>query len=217
MHSGTVIAPVFFLPDRDLTADDVTPRVKQALRRGVADLCSESRSRPVLKITGWPRLGFLNEVFPDAKFIHVVRDGRAVVNSMLNVDWWSGWRGPNNWRWGALTPQQEAQYLHYQRSFVALAGIEWNILMDAMAHARGVIAPDRLLEIRYEDFCADVAGTMTRTAEFCGLPLDAAATRRVQRYRVRDNNFKWQQELSASQQAMMCDIMSVQLQQYGYA
>ena len=32
----------------------------------------------------------LNEEFPKAKYIHLLRDGRAVANSVLSLDW-----GPN--------------------------------------------------------------------------------------------------------------------------
>ena len=33
----------------------------------------------------------LVDLFPDARMIHIVRDGRAVANSLMRVD-----RGPNN-------------------------------------------------------------------------------------------------------------------------
>ena len=42
----------------------------------------------------------------------------------------------------------------YDRSFVALAGLEWRIQMRAMATARRAVDPERFLEIKYESFCA---------------------------------------------------------------
>src|SRR6185503_19102246 len=59
------------------------------------------KPRFVAKITGPSRIAYLKSIFPDALFIHVVRDGRAVVRSLMKVDfckrgggyakpWWSG-------------------------------------------------------------------------------------------------------------------------------
>ena len=33
------------------------------------------------------RMHIVNDIFPDAKFIHIVRDGRDVVNSVLKLPW----------------------------------------------------------------------------------------------------------------------------------
>jgi len=84
----------FSTPCRDLVLDDVTKKVGERLPRMFAQLLTRRRNRLLTKITGRPRIGFLRESFSDAKFIHIRRDGRAVINSMINVDWWWGWRGP---------------------------------------------------------------------------------------------------------------------------
>src|SRR3712207_7426845 len=54
----------------------------------------------------------LSEIFKDAKFIHLMRDGRAVANSLLHVYFWSGWKGPGNWGWGQLSPAQQRSEEH---------------------------------------------------------------------------------------------------------
>jgi hypothetical protein len=94
----------FRRPCRDLLPQDVTLKKKEAIQNVVAQMLTRKRNRLVVKITGWPRIGFLKEIFPDAKFIHILRDGRAVANSYINVPFWWGWRGLANWRWGPLTP-----------------------------------------------------------------------------------------------------------------
>ncbi|MBV7337970.1 sulfotransferase [Chloroflexi bacterium TSY] len=128
--------PGFGVSCRDLTAHDVTNRVKKRLPQALAQTLTPKRNRLLIKITGWPRVGFLHELFDDIKFISIVRDGRAVVNSMINVGWWWGWQGPENWRWGQLTEHQQALWERHNRSFVALAAIEWTILMEADRLAR---------------------------------------------------------------------------------
>ena len=56
-------------------------------------------------MTGWPRAGFLHAVFPDARYVNVIRDGRAVANSWLQMDWWLGYRGPEHWHFGPLSDE----------------------------------------------------------------------------------------------------------------
>ena len=70
---------------RDLVAADITEKSKQVLRRVLGDVLTAERSRLLIKITGWSRGGLLHEVFEDGKFIHIVRDGRAVAHSRISV------------------------------------------------------------------------------------------------------------------------------------
>ena len=126
----------FSQPCRDLRADDATLAVKRRLHDAVQGLVTRTRPRLLVKVTGWPRVGFLHAVFPDARFIHVYRDGRAVANSLLQVDFWRGWRGPAQWRWGMLDAAMQQEWESHDRSFVALAGIQWKILMRAAEAAR---------------------------------------------------------------------------------
>jgi hypothetical protein len=86
----------FSTPCRDLRSEDVTNKNKKGIEKVMSLLLTKRRNRLLVKITGWLRIGFIREIFTDAKIIHIRRDGRAVVNSMLDVDWWDGWKGPWN-------------------------------------------------------------------------------------------------------------------------
>lgn len=208
--------PGFSKPFRDLHANDVTCKVKTRVQRVAAQMVTPKRNRLMIKITGWPRMGFFSAIFPDAKFIHVVRDGRAVVNSMVNVDWWTGWKGPANWGWGELTAEEQAQLAKYDHSFIALASIEWNHLMHAMEIAQTKVNPPNFLEIRYEDFCEDVVGVMQQVTDFCELSWDDSVAGVVGKYQITEKNYKWQEELTAQQQLIMNDIMAHYLKQHHY-
>jgi hypothetical protein len=206
----------FSMPCRDLVAADAMPDVAERVPAFLAQLTTPARTRPLLKITGWPRIGFLNEIFPDAVFIHVLRDGRAVVNSFLKVDWWAGWRGPANWRWGELSPLHRDEWERYGKSFVALAGIQWKILMDAMEAAKRSLPSDRLLEIRYEDVCADPPKLFHRAVDFSGLEWASGFERVVRSQTFRSENDKWRRDLTPRQQSILEDVLSCHLRRYGY-
>jgi len=82
-----------------LTAQHATPEVKRQIRRrfekeqGEALLFVEKCPRSVLRVP------FIRQVFPEAKLIHIIRDGRDVACSLLPGIGGSEWRHlkPPNW------------------------------------------------------------------------------------------------------------------------
>jgi hypothetical protein len=206
----------FSQPCRDLRADDATPRARAALRRAVTGLVTPRRPRLLAKITGWPRVGFLQAVFPDARFIHVYRDGRAVANSLLQVDFWRGWQGPDQWRWGPLDEAYRREWEAHDRSFVALAAIQWKILMRAAEVARRAAPAGSFMDVRYEAFAEHPIETFREVVEFCGLEWDPGFERALSRYPVESANYKWKQDLDDAQQAVLLAVLREELGNYGY-
>ena len=206
----------FSAPYRDLLADDVTDKVKSHLPPTMAKILTEKRNRLLLKITGWPRIGFLSEIFEDARFIHVMRDGRAVANSMLNVYFWRGWKGPQNWGWGELSPAQEDEWNEHGQSFVVLAAIQWKILMDAVEKAKSTISSEKFLEIRYENLCSDPVGQFQKVTQFCELEWTGSFERQIRKYQPRNTNDKFKYYLTAKQQSDLEEVLRDYLMRYGY-
>jgi hypothetical protein len=206
----------FRRPCRDLFAEDVTNKTKRKIRKVMSEMMTNKKRRLIVKITGWPRIGFLHEIFPDAKFIHILRDGRAVVNSMINVHWWWGWRGPQNWRWGELTPSQKEQWERYNRSFIVLAAIEWKFLMDSIEKARGNISKRDFLEVKYEDFCSETLDIFRDVTKFCNLNWSREFENSIKKYPLRNTNYKWLEELTDKQKNVLEEVLNDYLKRYDY-
>ena len=206
----------FSAPYRDLVASDVTEKTKRRVRTTMSDITTEQRDRLLLKITGWPRIGFLSEIFEGAKFIHVVRDGRAVVNSQLDVYFWNGWRGPENWTWGDLPPAYKEEWDSYGQSFVVLAAIQWKILMGAMEAAKASIDKNSFLELKYEDLCSDPLDTFRTAIEFCELEWTAGFERELRKQKLKNTNDKFRQDLTTEQQRNLEEVLGDYLRRYDY-
>jgi hypothetical protein len=89
------VSPILVTPYRDLLASDVTPWLETRLRRFLERRMAAQGRRVFLHhVTGWPRARLLHAVFPEARFIHVIRDGRPVANSLLQMSWWTATKGP---------------------------------------------------------------------------------------------------------------------------
>jgi len=208
----------FAEPGRDLLGSDVTPRVKKQVHAAIEPMLTPKRSRMLVKLTGWSRIGFLDEIFEDAKFIHIVRDGRAVASSLLHINaWqWRGWYGPYSWRYGPLSAEDHAAWEASNRSFAVLAGLQWRIHTRAIEAARQTLDPKRFLEVRYEALCEQPLETCLRVLEFAELQRDAGFERHVKRTPMKDMTARWRVDLSAEQQARLTDVLREDLQRYGY-
>ncbi len=205
----------FSMPCRDLTAGDVNA-VNRKVTGAMEQMLTARRNRLLVKITGWPRMGFLKAIFPDARFIHILRDGRAVAASMLRQPWWWGWRGPENWRWGRLTAEQERLWEKYNKSFIVLSAIEWMILMDSFATAAAGLEPDVYKVIKYEDLCADVSGVMKDVADFCELEWTPDFADEMSRCKLRCANDKYKTELNETQRRDLNEVLADCLARYDY-
>jgi omega-hydroxy-beta-dihydromenaquinone-9 sulfotransferase len=177
------VSPLLVSPPRDLLAGDVTPWLEGRFRAFFTERAAAQSTDTFLhKFTGWPRSGFIRGVFPSARFIHVVRDGRAVANSWLQMPWWLGYEGPDHWQWGPLPADLAAEWNESGQSFVVLAGLLWKMLIDAFDVARKEIPAADWLEVRYEDVAANPRATFAKMLEFCGLPWDAEFERGFERH-----------------------------------
>ena len=150
------VSPMVAESFRDLLDSDAMPWVAERFHAFFTER-ARRQAKPVFlhKYTGWPRTGFVREVFPEARFIHVVRDGRSVVASALRTSWWKGHLGPEHWQWGPLPSAYAAEWEASGRSFPVLAAQCWKILMDAYTAARELVPQDRWLDVRFEDVLAD--------------------------------------------------------------
>jgi hypothetical protein len=206
----------FSEPCRDLVPSDLTARMKKQVRAALEPMLTGKRNRLLLKITGWPRIGFLSEIFEDARFIHMIRDGRSVASSLLHVSFWRGWKGPQGWRAGLLSAEDQATWESYDRSFTALAGLEWRIQMRAMEAARRLVEPGQFLEVKYEDFCRRPVDTYRRVLEFAELPGSRDAEKSVRAASVRSTSNRWRDDLTVAQQTLLDDLLREDLLRHGY-
>jgi hypothetical protein len=212
------VSPVLSVPERDLRAEDVTPWLEKRLRHSFEDRAHiQSKQLFLHKFTGWPRAGFLGRVFPKARFINVIRDGRAVANSFLQMPWWQGYAGPTGWGWGALPEDYLAEWEGSNRSFAVLAAIQWKLLMDAFELARAQIPPERWMDVRYEDFVAAPRSVMADTLSFLELDWTPEFEVGFSRYGLSSGRTQaYRTDLGIHEVAMLDACLSEHLERYGY-
>ena len=206
----------FSSPCRDLVRGDATARMKKQVRAALEPMLTPQRNRLLVKITGWPRIGFLQEIFEDARFIHIVRDGRSAASSLLHVNFWNGWQGPQGWGAGPLSPEDQAAWEACDRSFLALAALQWRIQTRAVDTARQGLDPKAFCEVKYETFCEAPLDTYRRVLAFAELPEPAGLERHVREAAIKNMSNRWRDDLTAEQQRMLNTLLREDLPRYGY-
>src|SRR3989344_927871 len=97
------------------------------------------------------RIRLLNAMFPDAYFIHIIRDGRAAASSFFQTSWW---RDHDFWWLG-----QQKRSGRSTKDPVALCALHWrNTVAEVLCNK--ALLKTRYKEIRYESFVQDVRGTV---------------------------------------------------------
>jgi hypothetical protein len=143
----------------------------------------------------------IDEVYPEARFIHIIRDGRDVARSIVRQEW-----GPNT---------------------VAEAASEWrDSVSNGRDAARGTLSPERYREVRYEALLADPEPEIAALYAFIGLdpgvglgPALAEARRHANvgpSARGGVGVEKWRDEWSAEQVAEFEETAGALLRELGY-
>lgn len=205
-------------PCRDLTVADATPW----LQRRISDFFDSriaSQGKPLFMhhLTGWPRAGLLSAVYPEARYVHVIRDGRSVANSWLQMGWWDGYQGPENWYLGPLSASDRQAWEEAGRSFVVLAGLAWKILMEALEAARASAPADRWLDVRLEDLIESPEVETRKILSFLDLTWNDQYERGFQRHTFQASRGQaWQRDLGSDHIAALEPVIADVLVRYGY-
>ena len=160
-------------------------------------------------------LGAALRAYPEAVAVHVVRDARDVVTSLLERGWLSAERqgaddarlafGPYARFW--VEPGREAEF--EQVSDARRAAWAWRRYVTAAA-----AAPERTVELRYERLVADPRGAAEPVAERLGVAVEPVADAFAA---VHDRSAgRWRRDLTAEQLADVEDEAGEALERLGY-
>ena len=138
------------------------------------------------------RVRLLNLVFPDAKFIHIIRDGRAVAFSLLNKK-----------DLGATSPILLIGFkdilgdkYQHKRSELYNYGIAWKEYVTRAREASAA-AQGRYYEVRYENLVREPHNELRRIIDFCELDWYSKFEEKIPS--TQNMNEKWKHKASKEQ------------------
>lgn len=198
--------------DHHLTAAEVTPEAAARMherfefwrqRQGKARFLNKNPRSSV-------RIGYIRAIFPDAVFLHIIRDGRAVVASMLKfierspgfMDHPMPFCHPPNWRELLRTDRAEQMALQWEA-----------IVRHVRAHRAELGAAYQ--EFKYEALCEDPRGVLKAAFRFAGLRVDEPVLSRMPET-LTSQNYKWKQQLTPAQIERVTRLQAPLLKELSY-
>lgn len=171
---------------------------------------------------------FLDRTFPDAQFIHLIRDGRDVVASHLQRPWLradaatSGKREPGGYLYGPWAPWwvPAADRVAFETGSDALRmSMAWRLYAAAGMAGTSDLGPDKHIEIRYESLVGDPHGTADVLLDFLSIDdLTSRATFRSALAAASTTSVgSWRTALTAAQLAEVSADAGPLLAELGYA
>jgi Sulfotransferase family len=199
------------IPD-SVTSETVSMNAARELRRAVAGTTRWGGGTHFInkRIANVRRIPLLAAAFPNARFIDITRDGRAVAVSLSRVDWWETsvvwWYGgtPKAWRDDGRDPWE-------------LCARNWVEEVRAIDSGIGEVNPQQVLRLTYEEFTAEPVLTIQRVAEFAGLADDSGWRRDIERIQFRNRNDSWKTGLPPEVVTTIEEVQAGELSKRGYA
>lgn len=134
-------------------------------------------------------LPIIESIFPQAKFIHIIRDGRAITIS-------------RKYKGSDKKPTE---------IFVKRA-TAWAEAIEKINQQKGKID---MFELRYEDFCTDIRGYLKKILEFAGLDIKKFPFNKCPKT-LDSTNEKWFKMATSEEIALFGNIQKEILKKYGY-
>lgn len=195
-----------------LTEIDAATADIEGMRQFIANILHFSRrARFMNKNTrNTRRSRYLHTIFPDALFIHIIRDGRAVVHSLLNVGWWSNL---SIWWADGKTPTQLQQA---GTDPLLVAARMWESDVARMLHDKEYIPENQYIEVRYEILMQDPISEMKRVLNFCDLPWTEDFQKHLVTFNLESKNFKWADRFTIHQISSIEEEIGLLMEQLDY-
>jgi len=195
--------------NRPLDGSDANPMERLALRRVIAaHLRFGGGSRFINKNTrNTRRVPFLHQMFPDARFIHVIRDPRATASSLLRVAFWPAlrfWWRDN--RTATELPDVDAE---------TLAGELWAHEVRAGLQ-QGLLGDSAYMEVRYEDLVAAPREQVSAVLKFVGLEWTPSFESVFDSFAIEDRTSKFRSSLNDYQLQLIAKATQPLAQELGY-
>jgi hypothetical protein len=206
-----------------LTAQAATPQVKEQIRAwfeiqaGDANIVVEKNPRNSLRVP------YVKEIFPEAKFIHIVRDGRDVACSLV-----PGCGGPE---WNHLKPPSWKEYYVNYSGAIRCAHVWKEVVETTLSDLPQV----PYLQVRYEDLLATPEITAKKIFDFLGVELhsntlefcrkitsntSSAYHAKIQEQWYRNDHKvrvgRWRENLNEEEQEVINYLLTPLLTQFGY-
>jgi hypothetical protein len=210
---------------RRLTLVRLHAVIERARRAGL-DVTPELPVVVIKEVNGSHAADLVMSLFPRSRMIFLVRDGRDILDSLLDAHSPEGWMTRIGLGKGGFeTPEERLQ-------FVRDTCRNWAARTNVCSRAYDAHDPELRRRVRYEELLADTPATLGDLMKWLGLPDDEARIREIvarnafaevperrrgpgRRWRAASPG-RWRESLTPSERDLAQEIMGPKLAELGY-
>ena len=206
--------PGFSRRDRPLVADDVPAESIGKINAVAADILrnqGRTRSRLLVKVTGWSRMAYFDRLFPDALFIWIVREHRAVLSSWVKAGWLDVTTSPESpqWQWGSVPESYRKLWYEMGGSPLLSAALKIQMDLDDLQKDFEKFSPpagSRALRVQFEDLVTHPRDELRKVCDFADLEWNKTFEKAISSKAYYDPSDKWRKHLSDEEGEMILEF-----------
>jgi hypothetical protein len=202
--------PGFSRRNRPQTEDDVPSAAIQPVRQAISRILNyQGTKRFLVKVTGWSRIAYFNRLFPDALFVFLNREPRAVVSSWIQAGWLDVTSGLDSpaWQWGEVP----SLYYHLWKELGAkpILSAAVKIQLDLDDIRRNMVQfQERCYEMQYESLVTQPQNSLKALLQFCQLPWTDKFEKQVKSLTFYNPANKWKKYLTEEDGNLILEFFS---------
>lgn len=200
-----------FMRDIKATKND-SKRVKNYINQVVK---YQNKKYFSTKLTGPPRITFLNSIFNNSKFVNIIRDPRAVVASLLNVDFRKKKGFKESFWKNTLTDYLYDKWVKYNKKSIALLALEWLAIYN-QTKRKGTKIENKLHNLKYENFVSDPILSFKKLTSFLDIKFSDEIKNHLMKNNYKNMNYKYKERLNKKQIKIIEEICGDAMKEIGY-
>ncbi len=155
------------------------------------------------------RITQLQSIFPNAQYIHLIRDGREVAHSLSSVEWWNS---HTVW-WDGRTALQMEQAGEKR---LVICAKNWAYEMKELRKQLSVIPNKQLLELRFENLLNNPIDILESTLDFLGLSMTLELRDAINSLKLSRSSPAWSDQWTTADLACVLQEQKLLLSELGY-
>lgn len=190
--------PGFSRRDRPLKASDVPAEAIARVHEVCHDILRhQGRPRFLAKVTGWSRMAYFDRLFPDAQFVWIEREHRAVLSSWVKAGWLDVTTSPESphWQWGAVPEPYRQLWHELGGSPLLSAALKIQLDLDDLEQDYQTFS-QRAMRLQFEDLVNRPRESLQEVCRFTGLEWTQGFEKAVLAKEYYDPSDKWRKHLS---------------------
>ena len=205
MHTDKYCHMPLFTDEAELFEDEI--KYINELIRGICAF--QNKDIFLSEYSKWSRMAHFSQAFPDAKFVHIIRDGKAVAyeyHKMITNGEYVEWEEREWWIHNWPT-EWKNDFLKNHNSILAFCAYLWKFQLRMIWEEARRIPNENYLEIRYENLINSPREVTTKILEFFGLSFNNRIEWYLEHTPLKNMNSKWKENLTTEQKNKLSEVI----------